>query len=153
MARRIVVTSGKGGVGKTTFVSFLGVELSRMGCKVLLIDMDFGLNNLDVLMGVENKIVYDVIDVIEGRCSPKQALIEDFYESNLYILPSTHGFCSKKFGSKELLEIILQLENDFDVVNRWYSHLFSHKKANGTHPIVTHRLRRYIDELPPFGNR
>lgn len=116
MARRIVVTSGKGGVGKTTFVSFLGVGLSRMGCKVLLIDMDFGLNNLDVLMGVENKIVYDVIDIIEGRCSPKQALIEDFYESNLYILPSTHGFCSKKFGSKELLEIILQLENDFDFV-------------------------------------
>jgi len=116
MTRRIVVTSGKGGVGKTTFVSFLGVQLSRMGCKVLLIDMDFGLNNLDVLMGVENKIVYDVIDVIEGKCNPRQALIEDFYESNLFILPSTHGFCSKKFGSRELLEIISKIENDFDFI-------------------------------------
>ena len=62
MTRKIVVTSGKGGVGKTTFVAFFGVALAKMGYKVLLIDMDFGLNNLDVLMGVENKIVYDIID-------------------------------------------------------------------------------------------
>lgn len=116
MTRKIVVTSGKGGVGKTTFVAFLGVTLAKMGYKVLLIDMDFGLNNLDVLMGVENKIVYDIIDVIEGKCSPKQALIEDFYESNLFILPSTHGFCSKRFGSRELLEIIKKVEKDFQFI-------------------------------------
>ena len=64
MARRICVTSGKGGVGKTTIVSSLGVTLAKMGYKTLLVDMDFGLNNLDVIMGIENKIVYDIIDVL-----------------------------------------------------------------------------------------
>lgn len=116
MARRIVVTSGKGGVGKTTVVSGLGVTLARLGYKVMLIDMDFGLNNLDVLMGIENKIVYDIIDVIEGKCSPKQALVQDFIENNLYIFPSTHSFCSVRFGSKELLRIIMELEMYFDFV-------------------------------------
>lgn len=116
MVRRIVVTSGKGGVGKTTIVSSLGVSMARMGYKTLLIDMDFGLNNLDVLMGVENKIVYDIIDIIEGRCAPKQALIQDFYENNLFIMPSTHGFCRKRFGSKELIGIISQIEKEFDYV-------------------------------------
>lgn len=116
MARRIVVTSGKGGVGKTTFVCCFGESLSEMGFKVLLVDMDFGLNNLDVVMGVENKVVYDIIDVIEGRCLPRQALIQDFYESGLFVLPTTHGFCSKKFGSKELLSIIKMIESDFDFV-------------------------------------
>lgn len=116
MSRKIVVTSGKGGVGKTTFVSFLGHSLAQMGYKVLLVDMDFGLNNLDVLLGVENKIVYDIIDILEGKCLPKQALIEDFFYENLFILPSTHGFCSKKFGAKELLKIIAVLEKDFQYI-------------------------------------
>ena len=65
MARKIVITSGKGGVGKTTIVSGLGVVLARKGYNVLLVDMDFGLNNLDVIMGIENKIVYDIIDVLD----------------------------------------------------------------------------------------
>ena len=82
MSRRIVVTSGKGGVGKTTIVGLLGYAIASMGYKILLVDMDFGLNNLDILMSVENKIVYDIIDVVEGRCSPKQALIQDFYEND-----------------------------------------------------------------------
>ena len=116
MVRRIVITSGKGGVGKTTIVSQLGVVLAKKGFKVLLVDMDFGLNNLDVIMGIENKIVYDIIDVIEQKCLPKQALIQDFFESNLYILPSTHGFCKIKFGSRELMQIIFSIENMFDFV-------------------------------------
>ena len=116
MVRRIVITSGKGGVGKTTIVSQLGVVLAKKGFKVLLVDMDFGLNNLDVIMGIENKIVYDIIDVIEQKCLPKQALIQDFFESNLYILPSTHGFCKIKFGSQELMQIIFSIENMFDFV-------------------------------------
>ena len=85
MVRKIVVTSGKGGVGKTTIVSGLGYSLAGLGYKTLLIDMDFGLNNLDVLMGIENKIVYDIIDIIEGKCLPRQALIQDFFQTNLYI--------------------------------------------------------------------
>jgi septum site-determining protein MinD len=116
MSRRMVVTSGKGGVGKTTFVSTLGIALARMGYKVLLVDMDFGLNNLDVVMGIENKIVYDIIDVLEGKCLPKQALVQDFFESNLYVLPSTHGFCKIRFGSKELMGILSSIENYFDFV-------------------------------------
>ena len=116
MARRIVITSGKGGVGKSTIVSLLGYAIASLGKKVLLVDMDFGLNNLDVLMGIENKIVYDIIDVIEGRCLPKQAIIEDFLESNLSIFPSTHCFCKRKFGSNELMDIISQVEYMFDYV-------------------------------------
>ena len=116
MARRIVVTSGKGGVGKTTLVSMLGYAIAALGEKVLLVDMDFGLNNLDILMGIENKIVYDIIDVIEGKCLPKQAIIQDFIESNLYIFPSTHCFCKRRFGSNELMEIIRQVEYMYDYV-------------------------------------
>ena len=78
MARRIVITSGKGGVGKSTIVSLLGYAMASLGKMVLLVDMDFGLNNLDVVMGVENKIVYDIIDVLEGKCLARQAIIQDF---------------------------------------------------------------------------
>ncbi|MBQ7351698.1 MAG: septum site-determining protein MinD [Clostridia bacterium] len=116
MVRRIVFTSGKGGVGKTTIVSSLGVVLARKGYKVLLVDMDFGLNNLDVVMGVENKIVYDIIDVIEEKCVAKQALIQDFFENNLFVLPSTRGYCKRKFGSQELIKIISEVEIGFDFV-------------------------------------
>ena len=116
MARKIVITSGKGGVGKTTIVCGLGQTIARLGYKTLLIDMDFGLNNLDVLTGIENKIVYDIIDVLEGKCLPKQALVQDFVESNLYVFPSTHGFCRVRFGAKELMEIIYDLEKYFDYI-------------------------------------
>ena len=90
MARKIVVTSGKGGVGKTTVCANLGLALSEMNLKVLLIDVDFGLNNLDVVMGMENQIVYDLIDVLEGKCRAKQAILQDFYNPNLYVFPSNH---------------------------------------------------------------
>lgn len=116
MVRRIVITSGKGGVGKTTIVSQLGVVMAKIGYKVLLVDMDFGLNNLDVIMGIENKVVYDIIDVLEGKCNPRQAIVQDFFENNLYVFPSTHSFCKVKFGSRELMEIIKEVENYFDFV-------------------------------------
>ena len=116
MARKIVITSGKGGVGKTTVVEGLGVALARLGYKTLLVDMDFGLNNLDVVMGVENKIIYDIIDIIEGKCRPVQAVIEDMFENNLFILPSTHTFCKYKFGPKELSRIISEMEECFDFI-------------------------------------
>ena len=77
MARKIVVTSGKGGVGKTTITANLGCSLCDAGNRVVLVDVDFGLNNLDVVMGLENKVVFDMLDVFEGRCRVKQALVQD----------------------------------------------------------------------------
>ena len=84
MARKIVITSGKGGVGKTTVCANLGLHLSKLNKRVVLLDVDIGLNNLDVITGVENKIVFDIVDVIEKRCRVKQALIQDVFQQNLY---------------------------------------------------------------------
>ena len=85
MARKIVVTSGKGGVGKTTVAAMLAAQLARRGQSVVLCDADFGLNNVDVVCGVENFVTYDVVDVIEGRCRAKQALVRHPDFSNLHI--------------------------------------------------------------------
>ena len=87
MCEKIVVTSGKGGVGKTTFVLNLGITLGKKGKRVCLIDFDFGLNNLDVVSGVENLVVFDLIDVMNNKCRVKQALIKGPNYENLYILP------------------------------------------------------------------
>lgn len=91
MARKIVVTSGKGGVGKTTVCANLGMALARQNRRVLLIDLDIGLNNLDVVMKVEGKAVYDLVDVVECRCRPQQALVRDEAEPTLYTMGSCHN--------------------------------------------------------------
>ena len=88
MGEVIVITSGKGGVGKTTTTANLGTGLALQGNKVVLIDTDIGLRNLDVVMGLENRIVYDIVDVIEGTCRLKQALIKDKRFDGLYLLPA-----------------------------------------------------------------
>ena len=88
MGEVIVITSGKGGVGKTTTTANLGSSLAEMGKKVVLVDTDIGLRNLDVVMGLENRIVYDIVDVVEGTCRLKQALIKDKRFDNLYLLPA-----------------------------------------------------------------
>ena len=88
MGEVIVITSGKGGVGKTTTTANLGVGLAKSGKKVVVIDTDLGLRNLDVVMGLENRIVYNLVDVIEGNCRMKQALIKDKRYENLFLLPS-----------------------------------------------------------------
>ena len=88
MSEVIVVTSGKGGVGKTTTTANVGTGLAAMGKRVVLIDTDIGLRNLDVVMGLENRIVYNLVDVVEGNCRVKQALIKDKRYPGLYLLPS-----------------------------------------------------------------
>ena len=88
MGEVITFTSGKGGVGKTTTTANVGVGLSQLDKKVVLIDTDIGLRNLDVVMGLENRIMYNLVDVLCGRCRIKQALIRDKRFPNLYIIPS-----------------------------------------------------------------
>lgn len=88
LGEAIVITSGKGGVGKTTTSANLGTALAIQGKKVCLVDTDIGLRNLDVVMGLENRIIYDLVDVVEGRCKIHQALVKDKrFEDLLYLLP------------------------------------------------------------------
>ncbi|MCP4426477.1 MAG: AAA family ATPase, partial [Chloroflexi bacterium] len=84
----ITVTSGKGGVGKTTLTANIAAALARSGKKVVAIDADIGLRNLDVVMGLENRIVYDLVDIIEGRCRLRQAMIKDKRQPELYLIPA-----------------------------------------------------------------
>lgn len=88
MGEVIVITSGKGGVGKTTTVANIGTGLAMMGKKTVVVDTDIGLRNLDVVLGLENRIVYNLVDVVNGSCRLKQALIKDKRHPELYLLPS-----------------------------------------------------------------
>ncbi|PWM75241.1 MAG: septum site-determining protein MinD [Bacillota bacterium] len=114
MARKIVITSGKGGVGKTTVAANLGMNLSLMGARVALVDVDFGLNNLDVVMNVENKVVYDITDVLEGRCRVKQALVQADGHKNLYVLPSDSMKTASSMTGQSLKVVTENLAPLFD---------------------------------------
>lgn len=115
MARKIVVTSGKGGVGKTTVCANLGIALARRGLRVLLMDMDLGLNNLDVVMRVENKVVYDFVDVVENRCRASQALIQDECEPTLYVMPSCHN-AKRQITADAVKKVVGRLNDNFDYI-------------------------------------
>lgn len=115
MSRKIVITSGKGGVGKTTVCANLGIALAHRAQRVLLVDFDLGLNNLDVAMSVENKVVYDFVDVCENRCRPSQALIQDDYEPTLYVMPSCHS--AKRQITVDMANNVLnKLADSFDYI-------------------------------------
>ncbi len=116
MARKIVITSGKGGVGKTTVTANLGIALANLGLRVALVDVDFGLNNLDVVLGLESKVVYDVLDILEGRCRVKQALVQYKDKQNLYILPSNSLQSSSGVTGQSLKLIIENLSPVFDYI-------------------------------------
>ncbi len=116
MARKIVITSGKGGVGKTTVTANLGQALAAFGERVALIDLDFGLNNLDVVMGVENKVVYDIKDILDGRCRVKQALVQDNDRKNLFVLPSGGLLPSSPVSGQQIRLIIEGVSEIFDYI-------------------------------------
>lgn len=116
MARKIVVTSGKGGVGKTTLAVQLSARLAQKGYRVILCDADFGLNNVDVAAGVEKLVSYDVVDVIEGRCRAKQALVKHPRYGNLYILTSSHS-APERYVSPQAVKLVLDgLAAQFDFI-------------------------------------
>lgn len=115
MARKIVITSGKGGVGKTTVTANLGVQLAKSGYRVIVCDLDFGLNNVDVVLGVENLATFDVIDAIEGRCRAKQALVRHPRYPTLYSLASNR--ISDRYVSPQAVRLVLDsLSPQFDFV-------------------------------------
>ncbi len=116
MARKIVLTSGKGGVGKTTICANLGARLASLGFRVCLMDVDIGLNNLDVVMGIEKRVMFDLIDVIEGRCRAKQALVQDNRLPSLYVMPSAHSYSYSNVTGEKIKSVIDALDNNFDYI-------------------------------------
>ena len=116
MGKSLVITSGKGGVGKTTTTANIGMGLAMKGQKVVLVDADIGLRNLDVVIGLENRIVYDIVDVAEGRCKLKNALIRDKRQESLYLLPAAQTRDKSAVSPEKMKEIILQLKEEFDYV-------------------------------------
>lgn len=116
MSEVIVVTSGKGGVGKTTTTANLGTGLAAFGKKVVLIDTDIGLRNLDVVMGLENRIVYNLVDVVEGNCRIKQALIKDKRYPSLYLMPSAQTRDKTAVKPAQMIKMIHTLKEQFDYI-------------------------------------
>lgn len=116
MCEVIVITSGKGGVGKTTTTANLGSGLAALGKKVVMIDTDIGLRNLDVVMGLENRIVYHLVDVVEGNCRVKQALIRDKRYPGLYLLPSAQTRDKSAVNEPQMIKLIDFLRPQFDYI-------------------------------------
>jgi septum site-determining protein MinD len=112
----MTITSGKGGVGKTTTTANLGVALALAGKRVVTIDADIGLRNLDVVMGLENRIVYDLIDVVEERCRLRQAMIRDKRLSGLYLIPAAQTRDKTAISPEDMIRVCDQLRPDFDYV-------------------------------------
>ena len=116
MSEVIVITSGKGGVGKTTTTANIGTGLAKLGKKVVLIDTDIGLRNLDVVMGLENRIVYNLVDVVEGNCRPRQAMIKDKNYPDLYLLPSAQTRDKSSVSPEQMKELTDSLRDEFDYI-------------------------------------
>lgn len=112
----ITITSGKGGVGKTTATANIGVALARRGKRVACVDADIGLRNLDVVMGLENRIVYDLVDVVEGHARLRQALIRDKRLPELQLLPAAQTRDKSAVSEKQMMKLCNDLKTEFDFV-------------------------------------
>lgn len=112
-----VITSGKGGVGKTTTVANLGAGLAKLGKRAVMVDTDIGLRNLDVVLGLENRIVYDIVDVVEGSCRLRQALIKDKrMDDSLFLLPAAQTRDKNSVTEEQMKDLIEDLKAEFDYV-------------------------------------
>lgn len=111
----IVVTSGKGGVGKTTITASIGAALAIQGKRVAVVDMDIGLRNLDVVMGLENRIVFNIVDIIQGRCKIKQAAIKDRRIENLYLIPASQSDDKNTIKPENMVWLCGKLRKEFDI--------------------------------------
>lgn len=114
--RVITITSGKGGVGKTTTTANIGAALAALGNSVLLIDADIGLRNLDLVLGLENRIVYDLVDVVEGTCRVRQAMIRDKRLENLHLIPSAQTRDKEAVSPHQMVQLCDELRKQFDYV-------------------------------------
>ena len=116
MSEVIVITSGKGGVGKTTTTANVGTGLAQLNKKVVMIDTDIGLRNLDVVMGLENRIVYDIVDVVEQKCKLRQALIKDKRFEQLFLLPAAQTRDKSAINEEQMKELTNKLKEEFDYI-------------------------------------
>ena len=116
MGEIIVVTSGKGGVGKTTTTANIGAALALLGKTVVMIDTDIGLRNLDVIMGLENRIVYDLVDVVENRCDYNKALVRDKRFGSLYLMPAAQSRDKSAVTTTQMKHLIKQMEEKYDYI-------------------------------------
>lgn len=114
--RVIVITSGKGGVGKTTATASIGAALALMGLKTAVVDMDIGLRNLDVVMGLENRIVFNVVDAAKQKCKPSQAAIRDRRIENLYLIPASQSDNKNTLTPEEMSAFVAEIRHEFDYI-------------------------------------
>jgi septum site-determining protein MinD len=114
--RVVTITSGKGGVGKTTTTANIGIALARLGRRVVMIDTDIGLRNLDIVLGLESRIVYDIVDVVEGRCKLRQAMIKHKQFPELYLIPAAQTRDKTAVSPADMVQITDQLRPEFDFI-------------------------------------